>query len=61
MNRKEQDLDTTPKKQPWKIQLAARLRQESGASLSWLASRLQLGASASLRSYLCRMHEPAET
>ena len=46
------ELKTKPFKQPWKIKLAARIRQESGASIGWLADRLQLGGSATLRGYL---------
>lgn len=45
-------LNTKPLKQPWKIILAERIRQESGASIGWLADRLQLGGSATLRGYL---------
>jgi len=52
--RREASLATKPLKQPWKIQLAASVRRQSGASLAWLARRLQLGSAASLRSYLCR-------
>ena len=46
------DLKTKPLKQSWKIELALRLRRQSGASISWLADNLHLGASATLRVYL---------
>lgn len=47
-----EDLLTRPKKQDWKIALAQEVRRTSGASISWLASQLHLGASGTLRSYL---------
>jgi REP element-mobilizing transposase RayT len=53
-NRRESDLALAPRKQGWKIQLAADVRRMSGAPIAWLALRLRLGAPASLRSYLCR-------
>ncbi len=46
------ELKTKPLKKPWKIILAERIRQESGASIGWLAQQLQLGGSATLRGYL---------
>lgn len=52
--RTEADLVTKPKKQAWKLSVAADARRESGAPLTWLAQRLQLGAAATLRSYMCR-------
>ena len=58
MKRDEADLETHPQKQAWKIRLAAQVRRDSGAPISWLATRLRLGAPASLRSYLCREAEP---
>jgi len=48
------DLKTKPLKQPWKIELAGRIRTQSGASIAWLAEQLQLGGSATLRGYLHR-------
>ncbi len=51
------DLKTKPLKQDWKIDLALRVRQQSGASISWLAENLGLGASATLRGYLHRARE----
>lgn len=55
MRRHESDLTTKPMKQAWKILLAAQVRRRSGAAVSWLAERLQLGAASTLRSYLCRV------
>jgi putative transposase len=52
MGKKLADLPTKPRKQSWKIVLADNVRHKSGASISWLASNLQLGGSATLRSYL---------
>ena len=46
------DLHTKPRKQAWKIALARQIRDESGASIPWLAEHLNLGGAASLRSYL---------
>jgi REP element-mobilizing transposase RayT len=48
------DLPGKPKRQPWKVELARQIRNESGASMPWLAEALQLGKAASLRSYLSR-------
>ena len=59
-NRRESDLAIAPRKQGWKIQLAAQVREKSSAPIAWLALRLQLGAPASLRSYLCREKERAQ-
>jgi REP element-mobilizing transposase RayT len=54
MKRTPADLATEPMKQPWKLTLAAQVRRTSGAPIVWLATRLQLGAATSLRSYLWR-------
>lgn len=43
-----------PKKQKWKLEIALRLRDEEGASVSWLAQALQLGTPATARNYLSR-------
>jgi putative transposase len=48
------DLVTKPKSPTWKIALAQRVREESGASLTWLADALQIGRPETLRSYLYR-------
>ena len=54
LSREEADLATKPKRQDWKVEIAVRIRKESGASIAWLANRLQLGAAATLRGYMCR-------
>lgn len=46
------DLKTKPRKQDWKIALANQIREETGASISWLAAHLHLGGPATLRGYL---------
>ena len=48
------DLQCRPRKQAWKVELAQRVRNQSGASMRWLAEALQLGKPESLRSYMCR-------
>jgi putative transposase len=50
-------LATRPSKQPWKLELARRLRMQTSAPIGWLAKNLQLGQPASLRSYLCRLQQ----
>ncbi len=55
--RKESDLATKPKRQDWKVAIAIRIREESGASITWLADRLQLGAPATLRGYMCHLRK----
>ena len=52
------ELKTKPLKQPWKITLAERVRQESGASIAWLADQLKLGRSATLRGYFPKQNVP---
>lgn len=47
-------LDTRPRKQDWKLALAAEVRESTGASISWLAANLHLGGAATLRGYLHR-------
>jgi len=54
LGRKETDLATKPMRQGWKVEIAVRIRKESGASFAWLANRLQLGAAATLRGYMSR-------
>lgn len=46
------DLKTKPRKEDWKIALAHQIREETGASISWLATHLHLGGPATLRGYL---------
>lgn len=57
LGRTEADLATKPKRQDWKVEIALQVRKESGASLAWLANRLQLGAPATLRGYLCNQRK----
>jgi putative transposase len=47
---------TRPKRQAWKVEVAAAVRKRCGASVVWLAERLVLGKPPSLRSYICRLH-----
>ena len=54
MGRSESELESQPRKQPWKIDLAARILTGSVAPIPWLAERLKLGKPATLRSYLYR-------
>jgi REP element-mobilizing transposase RayT len=51
----EEQLHTKPLSKPWKLELADRLQREAGASVAWLASRLQLGGGDTLRSQLSRL------
>ena len=48
----ENELETKPRKQPWKLDLALKLRSETGASIAWLAQRFHLGKATTVRSYL---------
>jgi putative transposase len=50
--RTDADLVTKPLRTDWKVRLARTIRQESGASISWLATRLNLGSPQSVRGYL---------
>lgn len=51
------DLACRPRKQPWKLELARRVRDKSAAPYRWLADALDLGRPESLRSYLCRQRK----
>ena len=46
------ELATRPRKQPWKLDLALKLWDDCGASISWLSERLQLGQATTVRGYL---------
>lgn len=48
------ELYVRPYKQDWKIAVAKRVKDQTGASTTWLAERMNLGRPASLRSYLSR-------
>ena len=52
------DLSTKPRKKDWKIAMAVRIREESGASVAWLAEHLQLGLPSTLRGYLYQSRRP---
>jgi REP element-mobilizing transposase RayT len=54
IGRDEAELQTYPKRQSWKVELATAVRACCGASVVWLAQRLALGKPSSVRSYLCR-------
>jgi hypothetical protein len=56
LGKQDAECMTRPKRQPWKIEVAAAVRKNCGASVVWLAERLALGKPTSLRSYLCRHH-----
>jgi len=47
-------LDEGPKNQKWKLEIALQLRDQEGASTSWLAQALCLGTPATARNYLSR-------
>ncbi len=44
----------SPKSAAWKVALALKLRQETGASVAWLANVLHMGKPESVRNYLSR-------
>jgi len=48
-------LDEGPKNQKWKLEIALQLRDQDGASASWLSQALYLGTPATARSYLSRL------
>jgi REP element-mobilizing transposase RayT len=43
------------KSAPWKVEIAARVRQETGAAIVWLAETLSMGKPSAVRSYLSRV------
>ena len=51
-------LISRPMKQNWKLALAEKVRAGIGASISWLAENLHLGAAGTLRGYLHRRKHP---
>ena len=53
--RTESDLRTAPKMAPWKIALAAQLREQVSAPYSWLVDALSLGQPTTLRSSVWRL------
>ena len=52
LGRTDADVHTRPGKQSWKLDAAEAVRREVGASIAWLAKRLELGAPGTVRSYL---------
>ncbi|BET68840.1 hypothetical protein ASA1KI_37580 [Opitutales bacterium ASA1] len=50
----DEEVTTAGRFVPWKIAVALQVREESGAAVSWLASRLGLGSPDSARVYLSR-------
>ena len=48
----QDDLWNGMKSAPWKIDLAAQLRRETGAPIKWVAQRLHMGNPNSVRGYL---------
>lgn len=50
--RKEADLKTKPKMQPWKKDLLVELREKAGIPIKWLARELQLGTPSYVRNLL---------
>ena len=48
------DIDTERKSVGWKIAIARRLRQESGAPHRWIAQALNMGKPSSVRVYVCK-------
>lgn len=53
MGKDRGDLATSPRVNPWKLQIAHELRA-IGAPVAWIAEQLKLGKAASVRSYLSR-------
>lgn len=52
--RTDEQLRTQPMSQLWKLKLADEVQREAGAPVAWLAARLLLGQSDTLRSQLSR-------
>lgn len=57
MGRRSEELAVRPRNQPWKLELARRLRHEAGASVIWITQALKFGRPSSLRSYLARENQ----
>lgn len=49
-----------PKSAPWKLELAARMRESTTATYPWLCQALCMGAPSSLRRMLCQRVQKAE-
>jgi len=52
LRKSETDLKTKPRKQPWKLDLGLKLRSETGASITWVSKRIDLGKSSKTCAYL---------
>jgi REP element-mobilizing transposase RayT len=50
----DRPLNDGPRNQKWKLEIASQLRDQDGASSSWLAQALRLGTPATARNYLSR-------
>ena len=50
----KEDMQTKPRVQPWKINIAKKLRREAGASVAWITEQLRMGKPSSVRSYMSR-------
>jgi len=52
LRKSETDLKTKPRKRPWKLDLALKLRSETSSSLAGLVERLDLGKASTARGHL---------
>lgn len=52
--KKQSEMKTRPLLQPWKLDMARKLRKEVGAPVWWIAKKLKLGKPSSVRSYMSR-------
>jgi REP element-mobilizing transposase RayT len=50
--RKAGELDTKPRLQHWKLEIAGKLRKQTGAPIVWIAKNLHLGKPSTTRYYL---------
>lgn len=50
--RKIEEVETKPRLQHWKLEIASRLRKQTGAPIVWIAKKLCLGSPATTRNYL---------
>jgi hypothetical protein len=48
------DAEAAPKSESWKVELAAKLRQDSGAPIAWIARTLHMGSPNAVRGYLSK-------
>ena len=55
VGRTEDDMVNALCSAAWKVELAGRLRRDTGAAIAWLAGRLHLGSANSARVYLSRL------